>query len=173
MERFIVGSHLLGIKNCEDFDYVVIDDTSEEYRKSVNEENCHIFYISKPMLDKYMNFEIDYKKNLHNYLIQYQLDQNIISSDFPYKYNILDNKNKYIELLKYVAKSKRYGFRKWNNNGDKYCSKLIYHIAYNMFICQNNSVLLTEEQKEVIQKLHDRVMPISYLDEMENIINNL
>jgi hypothetical protein len=55
----------------------------------------------------------------------------------------------------------------------KNCSKLIYHFAYNLFILQNNSVYLTPEQKEIIQKIHDCQMPIEYLDELERMLNEL
>ena len=173
MKRYLVGSNLLCLHNCCDHDYVVVVETDEEYRKCVFEEENHIYYISKPMLDKYMNFEIDYKENVHDYLIQYQLDQNIISWDFPYKYNILDHKDKYIELLKYVVENKKHGFRRLSKKDNECCTKGLYHIAYNMFICLNNSTILTKEQKEIIQQIHDRKMPISYLDEMEKIINSL
>ena len=53
------------------------------------------------------------------------------------------------------------------------CSKLVYHIAYNLFIVQNNSPIITEEQKAIVQKLHDGEMPISYIDKLRAMIKAL
>lgn len=32
---------------------------------------------------------------------------------------------------------------------------------------------MTQEQKEIIQKIHDYQMPIEYLDELERMLNEL
>ena len=57
------------------------------------------------------------------------------------------------------------------NNG--HCSKIIYHIAYNLFILENNSPIITDTQKAIIQRIHDRLMPVEYIDELEKRINNM
>ena len=67
---------------------------------------------------------------------------------------------------------KKYKFDKEKYSQNNCCDKKIYHIAYNMFILQNNSPILTNEQKEIVQKIHDKEMPIEYLDEMEKIIKS-
>lgn len=51
--------------------------------------------------------------------------------------------------------------------------KNIYHIAYNLFILLNNSVTLTEEQMNIVQKIHDCEMPIQYLQELRQLYSLL
>ena len=41
------------------------------------------------------------------------------------------------------------------------------------FILKNNSIIITSEQKEIIQKIHDLKMSSDYLDELENMIDKL
>ena len=41
------------------------------------------------------------------------------------------------------------------------------------FILENNSIIITSKQKEIIQKIHDLKMSSDYLDELENKIDKL
>jgi hypothetical protein len=75
-----------------------------------------------------------------------------------------------IQLLNYIVEKKKLNFNKDIGN---YCYNQLYHFAYNLFILQNNSVELTPEQFEIVQKIHDEKMPISYLDEMKNLLEEI
>lgn len=167
MKKYSVGSHLIGLNNTRDKDVVVvIEDCSYN-------ENEDIHYLLKDYLDKLMNFEIPFSPNVvHRYLITYQYDKDIIGQDFPYEYHILDHRDKYIELLKYIVDTSAIGFDRtiYRNN---FINKIMYHVAYLTFVIKNNSVVLTEEQKSIVQKIHDRQMPVEYLDELESIIRSL
>lgn len=166
MKKYLVGSKLLGLQNAHDTDILLLDEEEEE--------RVDIHYCTKSFLFKRMNFELPIEKPYINaYLHNYQLDADIIGQNFPYEYHILDQKDKYIELLTYLVDNKLMGF----GRGEKYnCGQLlksIYHVAYIAFIMQNNSTELTEEQKAIIQKIHDNQMPQEYLDELVEIISNL
>lgn len=167
--KYKIGSSGLGLKNCKDKDRVVIT-TECDYKKVLTDDE-EIMYISKACLEKNLYFNSDSRYEIYNY----QYDRSIIGNDFPIEYHILDYRNELIELLNTIVKQGLMNFNKLItcNNGN--CSKLVYHIAYNIFILWNNSPIITEEQKVIIQKIHDCEMPIEYIDvlkEMLDIINN-
>lgn len=164
-KKYLIGSKVLGLKNARDIDYVTID--NKVIYKKVFEKDYDVIYISKEYLTNSFAFK---SKDWFCLLSNYQYDKNIIQKDFPIKYSILDYRNELITFLKYVVKNKLFNFNKKITINRKYCSKLIYHIAYNTFILQNNSTKLTIEQINKVQLLHDCKMPISYIDELEKII---
>ena len=88
-------------------------------------------------------------------------------------YRILDRRSDYVSLLNWIVDNKACNFIKLKNMNHGHCSKLIYHIAYLTFILENNSTSLTAEQKETVQQIHDRAMPMEYLDELAEKIRNL
>lgn len=167
-EKYLVGAKALGILNSKDTDYVQIDNQLEY--KQVFENGCDIFKKSTNYLITSLKFKSNDEFSM---LSNYQYDQTIIGNDFPIKYSILDYKNELKEFLKLIVKNKMFNFDKRITINHKYCSKLIYHIAYNVFILQNNSTKLTNEQQEKIQLIHDCKMPIHYIDELEQMIGGL
>lgn len=171
MEKYLIGSSLLGIKNTRDKDYIVFIDNANYTRSAVVMENLegNIHYRNKDDFIKSLNFKLeDYKS-----LVNYQCDREFIGEDFPIEYHILDYKDKVIEMLKRISKFNKCGFSKNFMQGDNCCIKRIYHIAYNIFIVQNNSVELTDKQLEIVQKIHDIQMPIDYIDTLKEMIDNL
>lgn len=174
-KKYLIGSHLLNLNNNHDVDYLQIvesDDATLYKREFIDSEDVVSRSIAN--MDRQMNFAfpID-RKTVSYYVINYQLDKSIIGQEFPYKYRILDKREKYVELLNYIVDNKIMNFDKEININDWHCSKILYHVAYLTFILENNSTTLTAEQKEIVQKIHDRKMPIVYLDELEEIIRNL
>ena len=111
--------------------------------------------------------------NLFHMLVNYQLDSKIIKQDFPFKYSILEHKKKLTQFLNDIVTYKLMNFNKLVTNKNGCCTKIVYHIAYNTFILLNNSTNITNEQKQIIQKIHDGEMSIEYLSELEILINTL
>lgn len=169
MKKYQVGSKLLGLKNSKDNDFVVLCEDLV-LTKRVIENGEEIFYKTKKELMYTLTFKLI---NNSNTLFNYQYDRDIIGEDFPVEYHLLDYKNELILYLNKIVDSKLFNFNKLItcNNGN--CSPKIYHIAYIVFIIKNNSPIITEEQKEIIQKIHDANMPISYLDELTKMIKEV
>lgn len=167
MAKYKIGSNILHLNNCKDVDYLVIDDTKEYIRVYENGED--IVYSSTENILKRMKFKTKNPLVLFNY----QMDFDIIGQDFPIEYHILDYRQELIEQLKRTVKNKQFNFNKRIRVNKLYCSKSIYHIAYNIFILQNNSPIITEKQKAIVQKIHDGLMPIEYIDVLENMLNKL
>lgn len=173
-KEYLVGSKLLNLENATDLDYFVFDESKDDFILTTD-ANTHIdyFYSSSNVLNKYFNFEEDYKTSLHAvriYSILYQYDIDIIGQEFPITFHVLTHKTEYIEYLKYLANNNLSIFnvvcrnRKTNFVS---CHKNTYHIAYLTYILKNNSTTLTIEQKQKIQTIHDKQMPLSYLDELK------
>ena len=103
----------------------------------------------------------------------------IIKQDFPIIYHILDYKEKLKRLLNLFIIQEFSVFGKvskgvYSRNMNRYVlPKIFYHIAYNLFILENNSVKLTDEQLEIVQKIHDKEMPVEYGEELKQRILNL
>ena len=169
--KYLIGSKLLGLSNAKDTDYMVI---SNEYDyKRIYENGEDVMHISEDHMLKCMNFNYDFKECAHFLILNYQYDADIIGQNFPIDYHLLDHRSKVIKLLKNIITNKLLNMNKRVSVKGEFCSKYMYHIAYNVFILQNNSPIITPEQKEIIQKLHDRTMPISFRDELINMIINL
>lgn len=171
-KKFLVGSKLLNLDNSRDIDYVVIAD-KDEWGLHKSPFDYHV-WSEQDMLDvfDFNTQNADYKK-LKKLLVAYQYDYRIIQQDFPWHFDILLIREKVKNFLKFVVATQECNFSRHVCMKRKNCSKLIYHFAYNLFILQNNSVYLTPEQKEIIQKIHDCQMPIEYLDELERMLNEL
>lgn len=172
MKKYILGSTLLGLNHCRDTDYLILVDI-ENYYKRVREGEFDIVYRSIDNMMKYLNFEIDVCEDKGVVLYNYQLDSKIIKQDFPISYSILDYKKELLQAIGKVIKWNLYNFNERVTAKGRYCMKNIYHIAYNLFIILNNSVTLTEEQMNIVQKIHDCEMPIQYLKELRQLYNIL
>lgn len=174
MEKYLIGSCLLGLTNNHDCDYIVLADGDINLYKHQFVDEKDVFTRSKENLDATMLFQLPFdNKNIRRYIVNYQYDRDIIGQDFPYEYHILDRRGDYINLLNWIVDNQALNFKKipYLNHGN--CSKVIYHIAYTTFILENNSTTLTAEQKAIVQKIHDLQMPQSYLDVLEEKIRNL
>ena len=172
MKKYLIGSKLLRIENAKDVDLLVLKDIQSEEIidqdwNSLGKQD--ISYCSCSELNNRLSFNRYSIKTLSNY----QFDSQIIQQDFPIKYSILSHRDDLIAFLKTVSKKKLFNFDLSISIDGRYCSKIVYHIAYNIFILQNNSPIITNEQKEIIQKIHDIQMPIEYIAVLQNFIDKL
>ena len=168
--KYLIGSKLLGLDNAKDSDYLVICNDYEYERRPTNTQD--IFYRNENNIKTLMVFNADLKENARFLILNYQLDKNIIGQNFPIEYHLLGYKDKVKELLKIIVENKLLNFNK-RITVKGCCSKILYHVAYNAFILQNGTTTLTSEQKAIIQDIHDCKKPISYLDELKEIIYKL
>lgn len=168
MRKFLIGSSVLGLTNIKDTDYLYIYDDNETQVKIDDGQDNR--YRTKQYQIDMLEFKNDDGRKLFNY----QCDKTINKEFGEFiPYNILDYRNELTRFLKEIVKKKTFNFNKRITQGDKCCCKMIYHIAYNLFILENNSPIITDEQKEIIQKIHDKLMPIEYIDELGRRINHL
>lgn len=174
-KKYLIGSKLLGLQNNKDLDYlVIVDDDDERAGTRYSDNGEDVFYISKSVQDKTMSFALPFDQNTaRRYIKSYALDADIIGQDFPLIYHILDKRGKYIELLNYIVDNRACNFIHTDKFNGGNCSKLIYHVAYLTFIIENNSVDLTDEQKAIVQQIHDLKMPYTYLQTLEDKIRSL
>lgn len=156
---YLIGSKLLGIKNTKDVDYLEIIEGSNTYYKK-NDNGTDVFYSTIDKINKRLNFEVEDKFSLAFQLFNYQFDQTLRKhfgyDDFPIKYNILDHKKELEAFLKYIKDNKLFNYDTRIVGKNNHISKQIFHIAYNKLILLNNSPILTEEQQEFVQRIHDK-----------------
>ena len=180
--RYLLGSKILKLDNSRDHDYIVVSE-GEEYRREWLENGEDILYIGEITLKNKLEFkDIDSlisnntpsnRQLLNRMLYNYQYDKDIMPEEFCITYTLLDYREELTKLLKHIKEKKLFNFNKRIKINNQFCSKIVYHIAYNIFILQNNSPILTQEQKEIIQKIHDFKMPVEYVDVLNEMIDNL
>lgn len=163
--KYIIGSKLLNLDNTRDVDYLILTNNKNEYSKTITTDG-EICYMSMDVLNNNLSF-----RNKHNIyqVFNYQYDYRIIKQNFPIKYDILSYRKDLYDFIDWCIKKQHLCFNTTFRVNKYYCSKFIYHIAYNIFILKNNDILLTSDQQNIIQKIHDNKMPIEYLYELKNI----
>lgn len=146
---FLIGSKLLNLSNCKDIDYLVLDNNENNI---YNQSNVDYRYRTITNIKETLKFKNDDDRKLFNY----QLDKTINKEFGEFiPYNILDYRNELTRFLKEIVSYKMFNFNKRVTTNSGHCSKIIYHIAYNLFILENNSPIITAEQKAIIQDIHD------------------
>jgi len=166
-----VGSTKLNLKNTHDIDYVGIVDSEEDfYSKHVKYDNKDIIYRSIGNITKYLNFkERVTSQSCEAYLCNIGFDENIVDKSFPIKWSILDHREDYIKLLNEMVDRKLWWFHKiFENidNKDYTLPKDLYRLEYLIYILENNTTELTKEELYILQKLHDKQMPVDFIEEI-------
>lgn len=163
--KYQIGSKILGLNNARDNDYLAVVEDTNYYNRIVTSE-YELKEISQDLLLKNLNFETRFA------IYNYQYDKQIIGNEFPIEYHLMEHRKQLIEFISNVINNKEMNFNKRITVNNGCCSKLIYHVAWNIFALINNNVILTEEQKEIVQKIHDEEMPIKYLDTLTSLFRN-
>lgn len=168
MIKYLVGSKLYKLENTQDTDYIIIleEVPTGLYKQPILED--WIWRTLDQLRDR-----LSFKEYTVETLTNFQFDREMIDARFPIEYHILDYRENLIAMLKYIVDNQAFNFDMSIQSGDHCCTKMIYYIAYNVFILQNNSVHITPEQKAIIQRIHDRQMPISYINELAAMIAEL
>lgn len=169
MKKFLIGSSILGLTNIKDSDYLYIYENSSEANTKIDDGNDNR-YRTKEYQIELLEFKNDDGRKLFNY----QCDKTINKEFGEFiPYNILDYRKELTKFLKEIVKEKTFNFNKSITQGNQCCCKMVYHIAYNTFILINNSPIITNDQKAIIQSIHDKNMPIDYIDDLILLIDNL
>ncbi len=174
--QYLVGSKKLGLQNARDMDILLIFEDEQ-----ITKENAHQILKTSFDIDYRIWKKDDFEKfltldflgnNPYNFLWLYQCDTDIIKQDFKYDFHILSIKDKMLPLLKSFLQEVLYSLRhpEWPKD---FNIKWVYHLAYNIFIFQNRTPHLTNEQIKKVQKLHDKNITINDIKELEYILHSL
>lgn len=172
-KRYLTGSKLLGLQDLSsDTDYIEIDEENLENYKFLKEEGkVDIFVVGKDKLQRTLTFEEINSQTLYNIFYDKTIRGSENALDFDY--NLLDYKTQLIEFLKYIAANKLYNFNPRIGTLEGKIKEQVYLVAYNTFICANNSIALSEEQLQIIKDIHDGKKDIEYIATLQTLIYNL
>lgn len=53
------------------------------------------------------------------------------------------------------------------------CTRRIYNVMYTLYILLNGDFYITEQQKQILQTIHDNRMPLEFLKGIPPLINQL
>lgn len=169
---FLVGSRLLRMDNCGDTDYCYFSKIRLPKEYKVHK----IPMVAKLMQNfpKYLKYRnakgSTSTMSVSNYYYQYSKCFHP-EEDWPITWDIRDYKEDWIKMLKNHINSEE-AITQYIK-GKTFIDKKFYNIAYQYFMIRDNTVYLEGESKQIVQKIHDRQMPISYFYEMRELINAL
>lgn|SRR5574344_1561630 len=166
MEKYQIGSYMLGLSNNHDYDYLIIGDKFKRYR----DDSGDCLVLTPQQLENDLYFK---STTMMFCIFNYQLDCHINPAFTYCKYNILDYQDELKKVVSDIINEHQLGFSKDIGNANCCIRKNVYHIAYNIYILKNKSTTLTSTQKKNIQKIHDGIMPLSFIDELVEEFNNL
>ena len=172
INQFLFGSRLLKLDNCRDYDYVHFD-TDEVVRI---EGEHHINHNSYHVESVFRNIRDSKTKLLSNNFIIinyfYQFSKCFHPEpDYPLQCDIRNIKEGWITLLKRHINDSE-AEKRYTENTD-ILRKNFYHIAYQYFMIVDNAIYLEGEHKQIVQKIHDKEMPVAYFQELKQLINAL
>lgn len=163
-KKYLVGSALLNLKNINDLDYISLENNNEKENNNLlkNNEKIDIFYVDSKRIAS-LTYDIDYFENSKTLFENFQYDNSIRSNlgheKIPIEFRILENREKVIELLNFTKENMLQNYTPLISYPGGFMTKSTLNVVYTKFIIENNSIILTEEQKDVIQRIHDRSMP--------------
>ena len=175
----LIGSSMLGLANAHDRDWLILDDEVPLDRRNPNLHK-HVgsddfTHVNPIMLRKALDFELPMLQYGLFMLFDYQKDRKLIGSDFPYDYDWLSHRAQIIELVQTNLDNNTEGCGLFvcRTNGVVCMEKNTYHVAWNIFALMDGDVRISPEHLAIVQKIHDREMPQTYIEELRKMAKDL
>lgn len=166
--KYLFGSKLLQLNNCRDEDWLIFvnkrgADIKEKGHRSIS---CYNTILNRFVMGK------NEAKDIFKSFYLYQLSAPFIDKeDYLFNFfNILEHRRVWITQLKgYINLEKT---EQLSQKGDV-LPKQFYHLAYQYYMLVEDAHWISDEAKEIVQKIHDYEMPTSYFYELKELINSL
>lgn len=193
IKKYLTGSRFIGLENCHDYDYLIICDKTQWKRATPedrkNKQDNHYWTIE--LIKKSLNFEDQFSSANWDSLstmrallvtnvlfIQHLLsDVELCKSEkWVNKELFFNNKNKYKDGLLWAVQHNVYNLNydfMIRENMYCNCTRRIYNVMYTLYILLNGDFYITEQQKQILQTIHDNQMPLEFLKEIPPLINQL
>lgn len=164
--KYLIGSQLLGIKNSKDIDYLVFADTYDHVFKNKTKED--LFIVPLEYMEKRLIFDCnDWEK-----ITLFQYDYRIIKQNFPFHFDVFENKQKIKYEFNKLINKQSYFFNPMTSALNGNLEKFAFYFAYLTFIFVNNDVKLTHKQKQIVQDIHDEKLPKEYIQTLIDLFFN-
>lgn len=161
------GSNLL-CKNCKDEDFlVVVKDCGKKGYAQLNENGVDFFVRDISTFTRIAKSDPMLTQGLYSICVAFAV-KNGVDGELPIKnYNWFDYRDNIINsCLNHIRQSYYELPRVINTTNRNACLKQTYWAFANYFALVNNSLELTEEQLDIIQKCHDNELPRSYAEDL-------
>lgn len=159
---FKTGSSLF-CTNCKDIDYVVVVKSSVPIYLKYTDKECDYFIYSEDERKKRLNF-VGNKVDTLFILDELFKKDNCIYGDSSTNFDLLANKEKYIDMLREVVPMYLINPNKTWHNSNNYCHRHLWWAILGLKFIENNHMKITEDIKEIIQKCHDGILEKSWED---------
>lgn len=166
---FISGSKTY-CKNCLDEDIICIQKVVERPRGLLDGQD--VFYHSLEDFESRLKFDTIQGRpywELYNVGFALLKQRGQIIGEMPDEvknYNWFNYRDKIIQRCVEECKNFTLNPRLFNLTNKDMCLKHTYWLFANYFALVNNSLELTEEQLDIIQKCHDNELPRSYAEDL-------
>ena len=166
MRKYLVGSKMLKLDNCRDTDYMYIKEENE-----VSDEKGRTVRFQNFIIESFIRTK-DIKSDPCKSWLLYQVTTGFHEEDdYPFKFDIRDYKDQWIKHLQAYLNDADVE-RRYTERGE-ILPKEMYHFEYQYHMILENKLWLDGEAKDVVQKIHDLEMPVSYFYELRDKINAL
>lgn len=158
----IIYAHTTGATlystNPRDEDFVVVVDNWDQNYRLIAIDGVDYFVHSRALFEKKCRVEAGTKLDL--YAIGYSVGETVYGEPPLGQYDFLQYKERAVKaVLKYGQENFFNPHVKTVINGTRYCGKQLAWAYMVFFAIQNNSAKFTSEQKAILQKCHDRILP--------------
>lgn len=163
----LIGSKCLKIPNARDVDTLTVNLIST--RSNPGE------YIAKKHLDENISMFCKCTADTYNPFsacVLYMLSNGFHESElnYPFRYfNLLNHPDAILHSIQTYLNN--YNVVELEKNS--YLPKQFYHIVYQYYMILENTHWISDEGREIVQKIHDFQMPASYFYELKDLVNNL
>lgn len=147
-------------QNCKDEDYVAV--VKQRGRKRLSFENVDVFLYTYQEFDDFAHNKVDGYAKAYSVLIPLATGENVLYGTNPLKgYNWFERKEQVVQALLHRGEFADFNPRVTNLVGDELCLKQSVWLFASYFALVNQSVAFTDEQRSVLQKCHDNLLPRS------------
>lgn len=159
------GSNTFNLSNTHDNDVLyIIEDGSNEWRHYIRLDKEDLFIVDYHILERAIRFEFTNMREAI-YCVFYTIS--LFCASRNKKNNLLYGELPIILNLDAYSKNRRKAvaiFLEQCRTRKGHCAKTMYWAMALIYALQNNGEWFTAEQLDMIQKCHDRELPVGYVD---------
>lgn len=171
MLSYVVGSSLLNLKNCHDVDRIYFADSPvPTLPTQTGDYFCKNLDFIKLILaksDHPEKFAKDFNRPVCGHFFQYSRGFHP-EPEYPIEWDIMEHKQGWKQILKnHITHEEAEEYYILENG---ICRKTLYNIAYQYYMLLDDTIWVTGEHLDIVQKIHDRQMPAEYFYELREQI---
>ncbi len=150
--------------NCHDIDYVVVVDNWDKQFQQIAIDGVDYFCYSKQCFERWTTLSDELHRNV--YAVALLLGSTVYGQNPIANYNWYDYAKLAVSQVVSRFSSQLRGKVYHKTNGQKVCSKYLCWAFATYFVVTNGIGAFTPAQRDILQKCHDGILPLSYASDL-------